>query len=76
MATTNRLKVEVLTCEAFEPFGQFIGADGRQPDFEGLSGTRIWSLDFETDGRVQLGFIRVPYQRLAFKMRLFVEVSG
>lgn len=64
---TRQLKVERLTPEAFAPFGQVIAAQDRKPEFEGLSGTQLWGLDFEVDGRLQLGFLRVPYQRLAFK---------
>ncbi len=67
MARTHLLKVELLTPEAFAPFGQVIGPQSRPPDFQGLSGTQLWGLDFEVDGRLQLGFVRVPYQPLAFK---------
>jgi ureidoglycolate lyase len=67
VARTQLLKVERLTSEAFAPFGQIIGAQDRKPDFQGLSGTQLWGLDFEVDGRLQLGYLRVPYQRLAFK---------
>jgi ureidoglycolate lyase len=66
VTTTHRLKVEPLTREAFAPFGQVIAPPDRKPDFEGLSGTRVWGLDFELDGRLQFGFVRVPHQRLAF----------
>lgn len=68
MSTTHVLKVERLTPESFAPFGQVIGPQARKPDFEGLSGTQLWGLDFEVDGRLELGFIRVPYQRLSFKL--------
>ncbi|MBI1845687.1 MAG: ureidoglycolate lyase [Candidatus Rokubacteria bacterium] len=62
------LKVEPLTADSFAPFGEVIGPADREPDFEGRSGTQLWGLDFEVDGRLQLGYIRVPYQRLSFSM--------
>jgi ureidoglycolate lyase len=84
VATTRQLAVERMTSESFAPFGQVIAPPDRKPDFEGLSGTRLWGLDFETDGRLQLGYIRVPYQRLAFRLmeqhygvtQSFIPVAG
>jgi len=66
VARTHRLTVERLTPEVFAPFGQVIGPQNRRPDFEGLSGTQLWGLDCEIDGRLQLGYLRVPYRPLVF----------
>ncbi len=67
MAKVHQLKVELLTAEAFKPFGQLIEAQGRAPDYRGTSGTQLWGLDCQIDGRLQLGFVRVPYQGLTFR---------
>jgi ureidoglycolate lyase len=84
VGTIHTLKVEMLTTGAFEPFGHVIDAQARPPDFQGLSGTQLWDLDCEIDGRLQLGYIRVPYQPLTFKLmeqhygvtQTFIPVSG
>lgn len=68
MATRQVLKVELLTAEAFAPYGQVIEPPDRKPDFQGLSGTQLWGLDFAVDGRLQVGFVRVPHRRLTFKV--------
>jgi ureidoglycolate lyase len=84
MTATHVLKVEMLTAEAFSPFGQVIEPPDRKPDFQGLSGTQLWGLDFEVDGRLQLGFVRVPHRPLSFKLmeqhygvtQTFIPVEG
>lgn len=64
MTKVHQLQVELLTAEAFQPFGTLIGPRSHGPDFRGLSGTQLWALDFQSDGRLQVGYIRVPYQPL------------
>jgi ureidoglycolate lyase len=84
MAIVRQLRVERLTPQAFAPFGSLIDAQDRPPDFGGLSGTQLWGLDFEVDGRLQLGFLRVPYQGLSCRVleqhhgvtQAFIPVSG
>jgi len=84
LASIRQLTIERLTPDAFAPFGHVIAAPSRKPEFEGLSGTQLWGLDFEVDGRLQLGYVRVPYQRLAFRTmeqhygvtQSFIPVAG
>lgn len=84
MAEMRQLKVQLLTQETFQPFGAVIGAQQRDPDFCGGSGTQLWDLNCEIDGTLQLGFVRVPYRPLRFKlmeqhygvMQTFIPITG
>ena len=65
MATVHELKVELLTEEAFAPFGQILSAKDRPPDFRGGGGTLGWAIDFRA-GRPLVSFLKTPYQALSF----------
>ena len=65
MANVHQVKVQPLTEQAFEPFGEIMGAR-ESVEFQGLSGTEMWAMDFQMSGRLQLGFLRVKYQGLTF----------
>ena len=84
MPDVRHLQVQLLTEETFAPYGKVVGALKREPDFRGGSGTQLWDLDCEIDGTLQLGFVRVPYQPLRFKlmeqhygvMQTFIPLGG
>ena len=84
MPDIRHLQVQLLTEETFAPYGKVVGALKREPDFRGGSGTQLWDLDCEIDGTLQLGFVRVPYQPLGFKlmeqhygvMQTFIPLGG
>ncbi len=84
MADVRQLKVQLLTEETFARFGMVVAAQKREPDFRGGSGTQLWDLNCEIDGTLQLGFVRVPYQPLRFKlmeqhygvMQTFIPLGG
>jgi ureidoglycolate lyase len=61
-----RLTVELLTEEAFRPFGQVIGERTAAPDFRGEQGTLGWSVDWR-GGRAKITYLRTPYQGLQFR---------
>ena len=67
MTKVHTIKVELLTENAFGPIGEITDAKDRRPDFRGMSGTQIWAVDFQMDGRLQVGFVRVQHQGLTFK---------
>jgi ureidoglycolate lyase len=59
--TTIEIPIEVLTPEAFAPFGQVIGARNEAPLFQGGNAT-TWGVDFEIDGKMELHFAKFDYQ--------------
>jgi ureidoglycolate lyase len=65
MTRIVRLAVEPLTEPSFKPFGQVIEEKDRTPDFRGEKGTLRWNVEF-LGGSPLLGFIKTPYQGLAF----------
>ena len=65
MARVHELKIELLTEEAFAPFGQIISAKDQPPDFRGGGGTLGWSIDFQA-GKPLVTFLRTPFQGMAF----------
>ena len=65
MTRIVHLAPEPLTEVSFKPFGQVIEEKDRPPDFRGEKGTLRWNVEFQ-GGRPQLGFIKTPYQGLAF----------
>ena len=65
MTRIVRIAAEPLTEASFKPFGQVIGEHDRAPDFQGEKGTSRWNVDFQ-GGRAHLGYIKTPYQGLAF----------
>jgi len=66
MTRVHELRIELLTEEAFRPFGQIISAKGRPPDFRGEGGTLGWSIDFRA-GTPLVTFLKTPFQGLQFK---------
>ena len=84
MARVHKIKVEQLTEEAFQTFGQIIGPQSRPPNFQGMSGSKLWALDFQMGGRLQFAFTWAPYLGLTFKMmeqhygvtQSFIPMSG
>ena len=67
MAKVHKLKPQLMTEESFRPFGWMIDAKDQIADFKTASGTQLWAMDFQTQGRAQIGFLRVPYTGLTFK---------
>ena len=65
MRTVHELRIEPLTQEAFEPFGQIISAKARPPDFRTESGTEGWAVDFR-GGRPLVMLLRTRYQGFSF----------
>ncbi len=55
------IPIELLTPEAFAPFGQVIGERDDPPLFQGGNAT-TWGVDFEIDGKMELHFARFEYQ--------------
>ena len=67
MTRVQKIKIEILTEEAFLPFGQIIGAKDRPPDYCGGGASQGWRVDFHTAGRTQVSVSMVPFQGLTFK---------
>src|SRR2546425_9553530 len=65
MPSVHEVKIELLTDEAFAPFGQIISAKDRAPDFQTASGTRGWAVDFAA-GTPLLMLLHTPYQGRSF----------
>lgn len=59
----HAVTIELLTEEAFAPFGQIISAKDRTPDFVTQSGTQGWAVDFRS-GKPLIMLLRTPYQGL------------
>mgnify|MGYP001334247372 CR=1 FL=1 len=84
MGNVQIIKVEPLTEEAFEPYGEILNDKGVTPDFKGGGKSQSWSVDFEADGRVLVMASKNPFQGLAFKKmerhfshtQTFIPLSG
>jgi ureidoglycolate hydrolase len=50
MADVKTIKIEMLTQEAFEPFGQVIAGNTKPVDFRGSGVSNACELDFQTEG--------------------------
>lgn len=66
MARVHDIRVELLTEEAFAPFGEIISAKHRPPDFRGAGGTLGWAIDFQS-GTPLVMMLQTPYQGLTCK---------
>ena len=66
MTEVHKIKVQALTEDAFSPFGEIIGPRSRKPDYEALSGGKIWAMDFQLSGELQFGFTWAPYLGMSF----------
>ena len=66
MTQRHRIKIEPLTEEAFQPFGQVIDVKARPPDFRGGGLSQAWMIDFDAAGDMQMSVITVPYAELTF----------
>ena len=65
MSAMHEVKIELLTEEAFAPFGQIIAAGDRPADFRTESGTQGWAIDFRS-GRPLIMLLKTPYRGLSF----------
>ncbi|MBI3967164.1 MAG: ureidoglycolate lyase [Chloroflexi bacterium] len=63
----HRLKVELLTEEAFAPFGEVLEPKNRPPDYKS-SATDAWIPNFQTDGTTQMMVMTTFYEPLRFTM--------
>jgi len=77
MADVKTIKIEMLTQEAFEPFGQVIAGDAKPMDFRGSGVSNAWELDFQTEGTPRVQVTSTPYSGLSFtKMeRHFIQTK-
>jgi ureidoglycolate lyase len=65
MADIQRVKIEVLTAEAFEPFGEVL--DGTRPfDVKGSGVSRGYTVNFETDGTPRVQVTQTPFSGFTF----------
>ena len=56
------VKIEPLTEEAFEPFGEVLGpSKDREPTVVSPSGARVWWSDFTAEGSALVAFATFPY---------------
>lgn len=65
MPRVQQLKVEALTEESFEPYGEVLAAKGRDPDLA-IAGLKGWIAGFHTDANAQLLFLTTDYGGLRF----------
>lgn len=65
MPSVQKLTVEALTEEAFEPFGEVLAVKRREPDLA-IAGLQGWIADFQTDAAAQLLFFTTGYGGLRF----------
>jgi ureidoglycolate hydrolase len=76
MTIVHKVKIELLTEEAFQPFGQIIGLKDRPPDYRGGGKSQAWWIDFQTTGKSVVSVISVPFQPLTFtKMERHFHVT-
>lgn len=67
MDDVHRLKIETLTEEAFEPFGQIVGEAGHTPiKYEAVGFAHDYRMDFSVDGTTELLFVRFDFQPWTF----------
>ncbi len=59
----QQVRVELLTEEAFRPFGEILGGADRPLDFEG-AGIHGWTSEFASDAGPQIMVLPSPYQGL------------
>ena len=67
MARVQKIKIEQLTEEAFQPFGEILDAKDRPPNSRGGGVSESWWVDFQADGEVLVSASKVAHQGLAFK---------
>ena len=65
MRTIQKVKIENLTENSFQPYGYPIDSGNRSPDFKGIK-AELWRTPFEIEGTTELGFIRYGFQQLRF----------
>lgn len=71
------IKIEILTDEAFAPFGQVVGASSQPFDLRGAGVSKFRELDFQTEGTPRVQVTQTPYSGLRFnKMeRHFIQTK-
>lgn len=66
MSNVVQIPLEVLSAEAFAPFGQLICARNDEPPIFGGAHLRSWRQQFEVQGPTELMYIHYVYQEMAF----------
>jgi ureidoglycolate lyase len=66
MGRTQRVKMELLTEEAFAPFGEVIAARTHSPDAPMGGVSRGWTVDFQTDGTPRVQVTQTPHTGFTF----------
>ena len=59
----KRVKIEKLTEEAFEPFGDILGPKDRPPDWKSGAGPPTWFPNFSVDGTVKVAYASYTYEK-------------
>jgi ureidoglycolate lyase len=67
MTTLVPVKVQLLTPDAFAPYGEVLGIQGRVPDFTGISSVG-WKSGFECNGPPEVMLYSSRYSGLRFSM--------
>lgn len=76
MPVIQKVKIEFLTEEAFQPFGHIIGLRNSPPNYRGGGNSQGWWVDFQTEGKPLVSVITVPYGNLSFtKMERHFQVT-
>jgi ureidoglycolate lyase len=64
---TQQIKVELLTEDAFRPFGDVVALRSQPPDFHGTGlGTEGWNVDFFAASTTRVAVINGPYHGMRF----------
>jgi ureidoglycolate lyase len=67
MSDVVRIRVEPLSAEAFEPFGEVLAVSAREPDFRGI-GSVGWRSRYDADGPSDVMTYSSAYTGLRFNM--------
>ena len=59
----KRVKIEQLTEEAFEPFGDILGPKERPPDWQSEAGPATWFPNFSVDGTTTVAYCTYTYRK-------------
>lgn len=66
MAEVKRVRIELLSDQAFAPFGQIVGAGTQPPTPQGSGISEAWTVDFHTEGTPRVQITRAPFQGYVF----------
>ncbi len=66
MTDVRTIKIEPLSTESFEPFGEVVGARNSPPDYRGGAASYGWVTNFEANGTPRLTISTVPFQGMTF----------